>query len=297
MGEYYRIITHNSNGFYAEIDGVEVSCFARGRLKKEGLLVGDFVKIEQIDGVSVITDVLPRKNSLIRPSVANVDQIIIVIAPKPQIDFYLLDKLIINCMMQDIECFICYNKTDISVSEFDSVTSQYEGVVSKIFTASAENGDVAELKEILKDKLSCFAGQSAVGKSSLSNAVLGDKNIKTGALSDKIERGKNTTTSSIIYPLESGGYIADTPGFSVVSAHDIDESDLRDFYPDFFAFSDKCKFSVCTHTVEPDCSVKNAVKDGSINRMRYDRYVGIYNELKATNEREFKNGKRGGFNR
>jgi ribosome biogenesis GTPase len=245
----------------------------RGRVKKDvDIYVGDFV--EFADGI--ITDFIPRKNFLIRPYIANIDALFIVVAPEPKPDWMLVEKLLLNCHLQKITPVIVMNKLDLGASAAEEL-SPYEFDV-KTFCVSAKTGEnIVMLEKYIQGKTVCFCGQSAVGKSSIINALGGTK-IETGELSRKIKRGKNTTRHIEIYDI-CGGRAVDTCGFSAMEGLDVRPEDLTYFYDEFVVLQNKCRFFNCTHTTEPDCAVKKAVENGSVDRRRYDRYVALYNEL------------------
>ena len=229
----------------------------------------------------VITAVLPRKNEMIRPYVANIDALLIVVAPVPQPDWICVEKLILNCHHQKITPAIVFNKSDrVKKEEVDAFLSPYKEEFST-FAVSAETGEGLDaLKAYIQGKLVCFAGQSAVGKSSLINA-LGGKNLEVGDVSKKIQRGKNTTRHVEIYDLAVGRAV-DTCGFSVMDSVDIKYDELVYYYDEFLAYQSKCKYTNCTHTNEPFCAVKQAVADGELNEKRYERYVKLYSALKES---------------
>lgn len=250
-------------------------CTIRGTLKKDvDVYVGDLVEVSD----SVIEKVYPRKNVLIRPYVANIDVLLITVATTPIPDWTLVEKLILICHTQKITAAIVLNKCDLlSESERENMLSTYKDF--DIFFVSAKSGEgIDKLKEYSKDKLICFAGQSAVGKSSIIN-LMTDKNLETGELSKRIQRGKNTTRQIEIFQTEYG-QIADTCGFSVLEGIDIRYDELVYYYEEFIPLQSKCKYSNCTHTNEPFCAVKEAVKRGEIDENRYKRYVILYNKFK-----------------
>lgn len=283
---FYRVLKHKSNSFTVDVDGVSVEVKARGRLKRDGeILVGDFVSLDERDGERVIASVKKRENSLIRPAVANVDAVVLVVAPRPEIDWFLIDKMIINCKRAGIDCIVCLNKTDLGEDALAELRVQYGKDVAAIISTSAKNGRIEELTEILKGKLVCFAGQSAVGKSTLSNAVLGGNVMETGELSEKIGRGKNTTTSASILTSPNGFYFIDTPGFSMLDVFEEDYAAIAAYYDEYVELADDCKFHPCTHTTEPDCAVKRAVERGEVSKERYERYLKIFEEGKEAYKR------------
>ena len=276
----YRVIKCESNTFTLERGGERISATARKKFKAGGgIVVGDFACVENDKGGAVITKTLPRKNFLIRPLSANVDQLIIFVAPVPKPDFLLIDKLIINAIRQNTEVVICLNKSDIPSSLHSELKEQFSSVADAIISSSAKSGDINDLKAVLRGKLSCFAGQSAVGKSSVSNALLRGGNRAVGDLSEKSMRGKNTTTRAEILTIEPDSYIIDTPGFSMLDIFDIKPKELCLYYPEYVAVADKCRYRGCTHTVEPDCEVARLVESGEMNIERFMRYVVLSAEL------------------
>ena len=228
---------------------------------------------------NIIEKVYPRKNVLIRPYVSNIDILIIMVAKVPKPDWVLVEKLLLNCYKQKITPIICINKidlmTDKEIEEFESPYLEDVKVV-KISALKCEGFD--ELLELISGNVVCFAGQSAVGKTSLCNELLG-MNCEIGELSKRIERGKNTTRQIEIYRL-GDAKVVDTCGFSILTAIDIKYDELLYYYQDYIKLSVDCKYPNCTHTTEPNCGVRKAVESGIINKDRYDRYVTLYKELK-----------------
>ncbi len=281
MASSGRVITHNSDRFEVETNGEVKLARARGKLKRDGeILVGDFVSLDEASEETVITAVSPRRNSLIRPAVANVDVIVLVLAPSPAPDMELADKLVINCKQAGIDVAICLNKRDEGGMTREDVERQYGSDVTAVVTTCAVRGEVDELKSALVGKLACFAGQSGVGKSTIVNALTGGGDRKTGGLSEKIMRGKNTTTAARILKTDFGGLVVDTPGFSTLDAFEEDYRNLAAYYDDYVALADGCKFHPCTHTTEPDCEVKRAVASGRLDEDRYERYLTIFEQAK-----------------
>lgn len=266
---------HSDTFFVALDDGREFRCASRGNLKKEGrIIVGDYVDFNDL----VITKVHKRKNSFVRPNVSNIEAVVIVVSPSPEPDFLLIDKLLLNALSQELEVIIAVNKSDTCRDLFDKIVDEYsESKVDIISVSALEKTGVAELKAKISGKLTLLAGQSAVGKTSLINALF-NLNLKTGDLSEKIGRGKHTTTYSEIYHVQ-GVKIIDSPGFAGIDAF-LTIEDLPYFYPQYFELSKDCKFRGCTHIAEPDCAVKRAVDNGTLSKDRYERYKIIYNEIK-----------------
>lgn len=277
-------------GFYYVFceDGTEYECKAKGifRNKKVKPLVGDNVNIEILDrtkNLGNIIEILPRFNSLIRPAVANVDQTIIIFSGAyPEPNFNLLDRFLVNMEMAGVDTIICFNKTDLD--EFETYREKcrsYEKSGYKTMYISAKNGDgLDELHSLIKNKTTVFAGPSGVGKSSTLNIIKPEAEVKTGELSEKIQRGKHTTRHSELIHIEDGTYIMDTPGFSSLYIEGIEEGELKEYFPDIAEYTGTCRFNMCNHISEPDCRVKEAVEDGRISRIRYDNYVALYSELK-----------------
>ena len=277
-----RVIKAVASKFFVDTeDGVKV-CFARKRLKNDGIIfVGDFVTLAKEHGDFVIEEVKPRKNQLIRPYVSNIDVCVIVISPEPEPDFVLVDKIIVNCLEQNITPILVKNKDDINTID----TKEYDSVL-KQFVCSATTGDgVSEFVDYVKGKTVCFSGQSAVGKSSLINNILDCDLLEVGELAKKIKRGKNTTRKTEIFNL-NGTYFVDTCGFSMLDTVDVEPKDLRLYYDDFEVFRNDCKFSTCTHTDEPNCAVKEHVGK-EIGEGRYHRYLAIYKELGERKESKY----------
>ncbi len=247
----------------------------------DDLFAGDMVVIDKIgERRGIITKVLPRKNYLIRPNVANLDKAFIIIAPEPAPDLLLVDKMLIHCFEQQIEPILCYNKIDIADSnQMMQIKDEYKDILNFIPTSASTHQGVDILSQELKGVLSCFLGQSATGKSSLLNALLKDEIAKTGELSQRIKRGKNTTRHIEIYDV-NGGLLADTCGFSMLSSPDIQPEELRLYYDEYLALSGGCRYPGCTHSIEPECAVKKQVERGKLAKGRYLRYLTILEELK-----------------
>ena len=227
-----------------------------------------------------IEKVLPRKNKLTRPYVTNIDAIVICIAIKPKPDFYLVDKLLINCLKQNITPILCVNKLDIMDDDFKKVVIEnYHDLAEIYFVSSYTKQGIDKLADRLKGLYVSMAGQSAVGKSSIINAIIGTNMLEVGELSRKVERGRHTTRSVEIYDLGNGIRLADTCGFSVLELTDFDPTELASYYTDFDDFRVCCKYRGCLHINEPDCAVKKAVEEGNLSRDRYDRYLELYKDL------------------
>lgn len=260
-------------------DGKEYRAYARGKLRLQGdIYVGDNVKIVFERGDAIIDTVKPRVNQLVRPFVANVDSALIVVAKEPEPDMLLIDKIIINCYIEGIKPVLLYNKADLATeAEINELFAPYKDHIDCVVLSALEKKGLEDLRPYIEGKVVCFAGQSAVGKTSLLNAIL-DLNLKTDGLSAKIKRGKNTTRHVEIYEA-LGGDIMDTCGFSMLSIVSIDPEELIYYYPDFIEYQNECRFKSCTHREEPDCAVKKAVNEGKLSKERYQRYLDIFEEI------------------
>ncbi len=284
-----RIIT-GVGGSYVVSDGVrDFPCSPRGRLRREDrLAVGDLVMVaDEEKGEGVIERVLPRKNCLIRPFLANVDQMLLVVTSAPMADFQLVDKLLILCAMQKIPVWLAVNKRDVNPPGFrEQIAAEYGRACEGILELSAlHDRNTEALYALLKGKFTCLAGQSAVGKSSLIN-LLTDLGVETGALSAKIDRGRHTTRHSQIFTLGESTFLADTPGFSSLELS-LDPKELWKYYPDFAEFEGECRYRGCMHVREPQCAVRSACESGSLSRARYERYLSLLTQLTKNWERRY----------
>lgn len=278
-----RVIKAVSSRFFADIGGDVKVCYARKKLKADGdIYVGDRVRVVKDRDSFVIEDVLPRKNSLVRPYVANVDVCFIVIAPEPQPDFVLVDKIIVNCLKQDVVPVLVVNKCDMARVD----VNEYKNVLNIVFCSALDGEGVQSLAKLAKGKTACFAGQSAVGKSSLINSLLDEPILEVGELAKKIKRGKNTTRRTEILALGEETYLVDTCGFSMLEAMDMPPEELRLYYDDMEEYRKDCRFNMCMHVSEPDCAVKAHVGNG-VGKGRYERYLSILAELKQKAAEKF----------
>lgn len=290
-----RIVKGIAGFYYVRTEQGIYECHARGLFRKDKVkpIVGDYVTIEILDVSKMLGSLVAieeRKNSLIRPLVANVDQAIIVFAfTKPEPNLNLLDKFLIMMRKNDIDTVILFNKEDLSKDdEADKYVKAYEHSGAKIMTISAlNNKGVDDVKKMLAGRTTVLAGPSGVGKSTLINRICEDSVMETGDISEKLKRGKHTTRHSEIFDIGSESYIMDTPGFTAFELVDgMEAEEIKDYYPEFFEHEGTCKFEPCSHTHEPQCMVKAAVENGSISKIRYDNYLYIYGEIK--NRRVYK---------
>lgn len=278
------IITKGVGGFYDVIVGQDIiRCRARGIFRKDNIvpMVGDKVKISLKD--KAIMEILPRRNQLLRPTVANIDVLGVVLTPThPAPDFYLADKLMINAENDGIKVILLINKIDLTDDNgLNSILNTYKSTNYPIIQLSCKKKSGFErLHEHIKNNVVTLAGQSGVGKTSIINVLYPEKELETGQLSDKISRGRHTTRHTRLLVLPQGGMLVDTPGFSTMNMSELMPEDLPYLYPDFSDHMYGCRFNGCMHDKEPGCMVKEAVSSGFISQERYKRYIRILNELK-----------------
>ncbi|MGL4737333.1 MAG: ribosome small subunit-dependent GTPase A [Cellulosilyticaceae bacterium] len=281
--------------YYVKSNGETYECKARGKFRKESMipLIGDDVMISVIEDddptksykQGTVEEILKRRNKLIRPPVANVDQGIVVFSVTyPQIHLDLLDRFLVMVEREGIRPYIVLNKIDEGNPEsYEYIVQGYTKAGYEVFCISAKkNSNIDSLKVLLRDKTSFFAGPSGVGKSTLLNAIQPDLKLQTGEVSAKIKRGKHTTRHVELLPLNIGGFVLDTPGFTSLEFDSIDADDLRHYFPEFEAYEGTCRFGGCSHTHEPGCKVKEALEAGELFESRYDNYVTYYKQLKET---------------
>lgn len=280
------IIGNISNTYKIETtEGIYIA-YARGKFKNQDIkpLVGDKVEVEITDQEkkeAIIEKILPRKNEIKRPKIANIDQIVFIISTKnPKPDLLMLDKQLAYSEKIGIEPIIVVNKCDLN-DIYENIRKLYTSIgYAVIVTSAKQNIGIDELKKNLQNKISVFSGNSGVGKSSIINALFSKEKTQEGEISKKNKKGKNTTTDTKLYKLEENTYIADTPGFSSFEISEIESTKLDKCFREFLPEMDKCEFVGCTHIKEENCGVKKAIQDGVISEERYERYCQMYNELK-----------------
>lgn len=278
-------------GFYyvRTADGEITECKARGKFRNVSLkpYCGDNVLIEVNGSKGVVSEILPRANSFIRPPVANIDNMIIVLScasPKP--DFAFADKMLAICAANSVNAVLCMTKTDLcEKSEIDKFASVYQNAGYKVYRVSntTGEGDADKIKEMLAGKTTAFAGFSGVGKSSLLNNIMGECVMNTGAVSEKLGRGRHTTRHVELIEYKDG-FVVDTPGFGSLELTDIEPEKLKDYFIEFAQYEDKCRFADCMHLGTKWCGVYDAVCGGKISESRYNNYKDFYAILKDKKE-------------
>lgn len=276
-------------GFYYVhvVESGVYECKAKGIFRKEKIkpLVGDNVEIDVINEAEKtgnITEILPRRNELIRPAVVNIDQALIVFAvtsPKPHLN--LLDRFLIMMESKSIPVTLCFNKKDLAdEKEWETLKEIYESCgYPVVFTSAAKEENIEQVRQILEGKTTALAGPSGVGKSSLINLLDPDANMETGEISRKIERGRHTTRHSELFSIGGDTYIMDTPGFGSLYVNDFEKENLKDYFREFRAYEGSCRFQGCSHIHEPGCAVKEALSEEKIPKSRYENYLEMYREL------------------
>ena len=281
-------------GFYYVHDGKDhvYQCRAKGIFRNRNIkpLVGDDVEFTVLDEEEGnIAEILPRKNELIRPAAANVDQAVVLFAvadPDPNLN--LLDRFLVPMKAQNLPVIVCFNKIDLceenTVKEYRDI---YEKAGYQVRFLSASQGTGYEsFRELLKGKTTVFAGPSGVGKSSWTNLIQPEAGMETGKISKKIQRGRHTTRHSQLFCVEEGTYLMDTPGFSSLYLENMAPEELKNYFPEFAQYEGQCRFLGCVHVGEKVCGVKEALENGALSRSRYDNYLLLYQELKEKERRK-----------
>lgn len=277
-------------GFYYVHDGHSktYACKAKGifRNRKIKPLVGDdveFTVLDETDQEGNIDAILPRRNALVRPAVSNIDQALVVFSiTRPEPNLNLLDRFLVMMLSQEVPVIICFNKIDLDGEE---AANRYRGIYETAgypvyFTSTYDETGIDKIRSLLRGKTTVLAGPSGVGKSSLTNLIQPKAGMETGGISEKISRGKHTTRHAELFYVEDGTYMMDTPGFSSMYIADMEENELKSYFPEFAAYEDECRFLGCVHIGEPVCGIKAAVRDGKISGSRYENYKLLYQELK-----------------
>lgn len=279
-------IIRSLSGFY-EVQTREgtVTCRARGHFRKEGQspLTGDMAEISRTGSKGMVERILPRRNSFIRPAVANLDALVIFCANvNPVTEPFLIDRVAAIAGNQEVPVLLCVNKTDLDPGRHLEEIYRHAGF--SVFCTSAETGEGVEaLREAIQGKFVAFTGNSGVGKSSILNRLIPGLNLPVGEVSDKLGRGRHTTRHVEIFKLDDTTLVADTPGFSSFDTDRMEiilKENLQYAFPDFSPYVGKCRFHDCAHLKEPGCAVTEAVAAGEIEKTRYDSYVRLYEKAK-----------------
>ncbi len=276
IGSFYTVL--------CDEDGREYTLRAQKKLRHQRLtpMVGDRVRFTPGQGEEDgwLEEILPRRSMLVRPSVANVDMLMLVVASVPAPDLLLCDKLILRATQGSMTPAICVNKIDLGDGLAQQIEAEYAGTQLRVFSVSAHTGEgVGALREAMRGRVTCLAGQSAVGKSSLLNALFG-LSLETGGLSRKTERGRHTTRRAEMMALD-GMFVLDTPGFSLLELEDaIEPEAFAQLYPEYNALAGACRFQPCLHDREPGCAVHAAVDRGELSAARWARYRELLGEVR-----------------
>ncbi|KGK88462.1 MULTISPECIES: ribosome small subunit-dependent GTPase A [unclassified Clostridium] len=287
------IIIKGIGGFYyVKSEDKIIECKARGKFRHNELspMVGDEVEIKEKNGKGVIEDIYERKNMLIRPSVANVTQALVVFAIKnPDINEDLLNRFLMLCEFNKLDIIVCFNKTDLTdcIHENEVVNMVKSAGYKVVFLKAKEGEGIEELRDYLDGNVTVLCGPSGVGKSTIINTLAGKTLMETGNISEKLKRGKHTTRHSELLQIGKG-FIVDTPGFSSLDTSFINKEDVQDCFPEFNDYLGGCKFNSCLHYKEPSCAIKKEVENGNINSKRYDFYVKIIEEV--SQKKSYKGG-------
>ncbi|MBR1913619.1 MAG: ribosome small subunit-dependent GTPase A [Lachnospiraceae bacterium] len=283
-----RILKGIGGFYYVYTDEGIFQCRAKGLFRKRALkpLAGDRCTIELTHTDDVegnVTEILERKNVLDRPPVANIDQALIVFSVhSPEPAWTLMDRFLVMMERNGIHPVICVNKDDLAdTCDLSDIEDIYKSTgYSLIFTSVKNGSGLDKVREVLKGRVTSVAGPSGVGKSSLINALIGEEVMVTGDVSRRLKRGRQTTRHPELLFLGEDTFIFDSPGFSAMDLPEMKESELADCFPEMRGYIGGCRYSDCSHTHEPDCTIKQAVDSGDIAGRRYDSYIDIYNELR-----------------
>jgi len=279
------IIKSLSGFYYVKTECGVLTCKGAGKIKYSGLtpLVGDYVTVNENN---IIISILKRKNSFIRPAVANIDMLVFVATnTKPVTDPFLIDRVSVIANHANCEFLLCINKCDLDDGE--DIYNIYKGTDISTIKTSAQTGiGIETLKTYLSGKISAFTGNSGVGKSSLLNRLIPEACAETNSISEKLGRGKHTTRFVQLYSFDNNSFIADTPGyasFDIQMIDNIKKEELELLFPEFNKYIGMCRFPDCIHINEPNCSIKKAINDGNICQSRYDSYVKLcyYSQQKS----------------
>ena len=275
-----RVIGNISNIYYVEANGKKYECSARGKLKDNGIVVGDIVDFNENENIIEKTE--KRINYIKRPKISNITQIICVLSAKhPKPDLLMLDKQLAYAEYVGVKSVIIINKIDLDEKRVNEIKEIYKNIGYEILETNAkEKIGLDKLNKILRNNISVFAGNSGVGKSTLLNGIFGKEITKSGLVSNKNKRGKNTTTNVSLYKIDENEYVADTPGFSTFDISEINSSDLARYFKEFKTYIPNCEYADCRHIKEENCGIRKALQEGKISENRYLNFLKIYEDLK-----------------
>ena len=287
-------IIRSISGFYdVRVDEQVITCRARGILRKNNdtPLTGDFVEITMEHGKGMVEKILPRRNSFVRPAVANVDALVVFAANvNPVTEPFLIDRVAAIAGDQEVPVYLCINKCDLDPAV--DLERIYRHAGFPVICASAQTGEgVDELRQLISGKLTAFTGNSGVGKSSMLNRLCPDLELSTAEVSQKLGRGRHTTRHVELYPLGEDTYVVDTPGFSSFDTDMMElilKENLQYAFGDFAPYIGKCQFHDCTHRKEPGCAVTAAMAAGELEQSRYDSYLRLYEKSSQIKQWEIK---------
>ncbi len=279
-----RVIGNISNLYYIEADGKKYECNARGKLKEDGIVVGDIVNFNENE--NIIEKIEKRINYIKRPKISNITQIICVLSAKhPKPDLLMLDKQLAYAEYIGVKSVIIINKIDLDKKRVEEIKKIYKDIGYEILETNAkEKIGLEKLNKILKNNISVFAGNSGVGKSTLLNGIFGKEITKSGLISNKNKRGKNTTTNVSLYKIAENEYVADTPGFSTFDILEISSNDIAKYFKEFKQYMPNCEYADCRHIKEEKCGIRKALQEGKISESRYLNFLKIYEDLKDKEE-------------
>ena len=282
-----KIISNISNLYYIEANEKIYTCNARGKLKDEGIVVGDIVDFNENE--NIIEKIEKRDNYIKRPKISNITQIVCVLSAKnPKPDLLMLDKQLAYAEYVGIKAAIVINKIDLDKKMVEEIKEIYKNIGYPIVDTNAkEKEGIDILNKLLENNISVFAGNSGVGKSTLLNSIFGKELTKSGLISNKNKKGKNTTTNIALYKIKENEYIADTPGFSTFDISEIESDKLAEYFKEFKQYIKYCEYIGCRHIKEENCVIKNALQQEKISESRYQNFIKIYENLKDKEEHKW----------
>ncbi len=282
------VISHLGKGIAVEVNDAIILCQTRRKIAT--VAAGDKVKLTLVaEGQGRIEELLPRHSLLERPNkghktrpvAANIDQVFVVFALEPFCDFLLIDQYLAICENRNIDALLIFNKSDLPTSEpIEQELKNYLALGYPLFRVSAiENSGMDTLKQALRNKTSIFTGQSGVGKSSLTNTIIPDKDLKTNTVSAITKHGRHTTTAATLYHLPNGGDLIDSPGVAIFGLAGLSENQLAHGFREFQPYIDQCRFNDCRHVVDKGCAVRQAMETGDISAARYQRFLKLREKM------------------